>query len=111
MKYIISESQYQLLFESKIPTGIRRRSNRESLIRYIMKGEIEYPTLCSDFDDPLDFSEAVIQFAVDAIIGDYDDNFEDDDRYPDVVDYLKSLCRTHFEDYLTNIYVETCNQE
>ena len=111
MKYIISESQYQILLESKIPIWVRRILSKESLKPYIMKGEIEYPTLCSDFYHPLDFSEAVIQFAVDAIIWDYDDDFENDDRYSDTVDYLKSFCRTHFEEYLSNIYLETCDEE
>ena len=111
MKYIISESQYQLLLESKIPLWIKRRTSEEGLKPYIMEGEREYPMLCSDFDHALDFSEAVIQFAVDAIIWDYDDNFENDDRYSNTMDYLKSFCRTHFEEYLKNIYTETCSLE
>lgn len=111
MKYIISESQYQLLLESKIPPFIRRRATEESLRDYIAEGEREYPTLCSDFDHPLDYSEAVIQFAVDAIIWDYDDDFENDDRYSDIVDYLKSFCRTHFEEYLKKIYIEICSSK
>lgn len=111
MKYIISESQYQFILKFKMPPFIRRRATEESLRDYIAEGEREYPTLCSDFDHPLDYSEAVIQFAVDAIIWDYDDDFENDDRYSDIVDYLKSFCRTHFEEYLKKIYIEICSSK
>lgn len=93
--------------ESNIPIHIRRRANEENLKKYISLGEMNYPTLCDDFDDAYDYADAVIEYAVDELIGD----FEDEDYYNDVMDYLLSLCRELFEDYLVGVYDMTCTEE
>ena len=108
MKYIISESQHRLLLESKIPLWVRRRFNEEYLKTHIWAGEREYPNLCEFFERPIEYSEAVIEWAVDEFINYNSSSFEDDESYPDTIDYLKSYCRTHFQDYLKNIFIETC---
>lgn len=107
MKYIITESQYKLLKESTIPLFIRRRANEETLKHYISLGEMNYPTLCDDFSDGYEYSDSVIEYAVDELIGD----IVDEDYYNDVIEYLYSVCRHLFEDYLVGVYNDTCTEE
>ena len=104
MKYIITESQYNLLKESAIPLHIRRRGNKESLKHFISLGEMNFPTLCDDFSDGYEYSDSVIEYAVTELIED----MEDEDYYNDVIEYLSSICRDLFEDYLVGVYNDTC---
>ena len=108
MKYIITESQYELLKESTIPLHIRRRANEETLSHFISLGEMNYPTLCDDFDDGYDYADAVIDYAIDEFVG---GTLDDEDSYSDVMDYLRTLCRDLFGDYLIGVYNETCKEE
>jgi len=107
MKYIITESQYKLLKEYNIPLHIRRRANKETLKHFISLGEINYPTLCDDFSDGYEYSDRVIEYAVTELIED----MEDEDYYNDVIEYLYSVCRHLFEDYLVGVYNDTCTEE
>ena len=114
MKYIISESQYQLLLESKIPSWVRRRATKEVLTQYISKGEVEYGMLCEDFDTESEYSAAVIRYAIESIIKEHDSNFYNifaNHEYDDVYDYLRLICKKYFEENLKNIYIETCGSE
>jgi hypothetical protein len=108
MKYIITESQYNFLKESLIPISIRRRANEEALKEYISMGEINYPTLCHDFEDEYEYADAVIEYAVDEFIGNINDEMYDEDYYSDVMDYLRNLCRNIFGQYLIDVYNTTC---
>jgi len=107
MKYIITETQYKLLKESAIPLFIRRRANKESLKHFISLGEMNFPTLCDDFSDGYEYSDSVIEYAVTELIED----MEDEDYYNDVMEYLYSVCRHLFEDYLVGVYNDTCKEE
>ena len=106
MKYIITESQYELLKEYNIPLHIRRRANKETLKHFISLGEMNFPTLCDDFSDGYEYSDGVIEYAVTELIED----MEDEVYYNDVMDYLLSLCRELFQDYLVQVYNETCKE-
>ena len=108
MKYIITESQYELLKESKIPLHIRRRANEETLKDFISLGEMHYPTLCDDFDDAYDYADAVIDYAIDKFGG---GSIEDEDYYSDVMDYLRTMCRDLFGEWLIEVYDMTCKEE
>ena len=108
MKYIITESQYNFLNESLIPLSIRRRANEETLKKYISMGEINYPTLCDDFEDEYEYADAVIEYAVDEFIEKINDEIFDEDYYSDVMDYLRNLCRNIFGQYLIDVYNTTC---
>ena len=110
MKYIITESQYSFLKESIIPISIRRRANEETLKEYISMGEINYPTLCDDFEDEYEYADAVIEYAVDEFIEKINDEVFDEDYYSDVMDYLRNLCRNLFGQYLIDIYKTTCEE-
>ena len=108
MKYIITESQYNFLKESLIPISIRRRANEEALKEYITMGEINYPTLCDDFEDEYEYADGVIDYAIDEFLERIDDDIMDEDYYSDVMDYLRNLCRNLFGQYLIDVYNTTC---
>jgi hypothetical protein len=110
MKYIITESQYNFLKEYLIPISIRRRANEEALKEYITMGEINYPTLCDDFEDEYEYADGVIDYAIDEFLERIDDDIMDEDYYSDVMDYLRNLCRNLFGQYLINIYKTTCEE-
>jgi hypothetical protein len=110
MKYIITESQYNFLKESLIPISIRRRANEEALKEYITMGEINYPTLCDDFEDEYEYADGVIDYAIDEFLERIDDDIMDEDYYSDVMDYLRNLCRNLFGQYLIDIYKTTCEE-
>jgi hypothetical protein len=96
--------------ESTIPNSIKRRANRETLKEYIFKAEIEYPTLCDDFEDEYEYADAVIDYAVDKLLDDVDDNIFEQDYISDVMDYLRSMSRIFFGQYLIDIYKTTCSE-
>lgn len=108
MKYVITESQYNFLKESFVPISIRRRANEETLKHFISLGEMNYPTLCDDFDDAYDYADAVIDYAIDEFAGDV---IEDEDYYSDVMDYLRTMCRDLFGEWLIEVYDMTCREE
>lgn len=108
MKYIITESQYNLMRESILPASIKRRASKEMLEPHINNGMMNYPTLCDDFDDPYDYSDNVIDYAVDEILYEIDDDIEDKDYYSDALDFLRKKCRDLFEKELIEIYYFTC---
>ena len=110
MKYIITESQYNFLKESVVPVSIRRRATEKILKNYISKGEINFPTLCDDFDDKYEYMDSVIDYAIDEFLEEIDTDILDKDYYSDVMDYLRNLCRNLFGEYLIDIYNQTCSE-
>lgn len=108
MKYIITESQYNLIRESILPVSIRRRSSKDMLEPHINNAMMNYPTLCDDFDDPYEYADNVIDYAVDEILYEIDDEIEDKDYYSDALDFLRKKCRDLFEEGLVRDYNFTC---
>jgi hypothetical protein len=100
-----------LMNESTIPNTIKRRTNQQTLEKYIWDGEINYPTLCDDFEDGYEYADAVIDYAIDEFIGKFDEDIYDEDYYSDVMDYLRKLCRDKFGEYLIDIYKMTCVED
>lgn len=110
MKYIISESQYNLLTESSTLLWVKRRVTYESMKKYISDGEINYPTLCDDFGDEFEYADNVINWAVDDFLSSNEDVILDD-RYEEVHEILLDKCKDWFGEYLLEIYRETCTEE
>jgi hypothetical protein len=108
MKYIITESQYNLIRESILPVSIRRRSSKDMLEPHINDAMMNYPTLCDDFDDPYEYADNVIDYAVDNFLWKIDDDIEEKEYYSDVMDFLREMCRELFEDKLVEDYNFTC---
>ena len=98
--------------ETKVSNSIKRRANRQTLEKYITDGEINYPTLCDDFEDGYEYADAVIDYAIDKFLGEFDEYIDDEeDYYSDIMDYLRNACRDEFGQYLIDIYKMTCIEE
>ena len=97
--------------ESRVSSTIKRRANQQTLEKYITKGEINYPTLCDDFEDGYEYADAVIDYAIYKLIDEFDEDIYDEDYYDDVMNYLRKLCRDEFGKYLIDIYENTCREE
>ena len=109
MKYLLTQSQYNLLVES-IYTRLKRRLNYDVLKSFVTKAELDYPTLCDDFGDEFEYADNVISRVADDFLMEdesfYDSLGEDyDDTHDFVHDYLKDL----FGEYLLEIYRMTCS--
>ena len=97
--------------ESRVSSTIKRRANQQTLEKYITKGEINYPTLCDDFEDGYEYADAVIDYAIYKLLDEFDEDIYDEDYYDDVMNYLRKLCRDEFGKYLIDIYENTCSEE
>lgn len=111
MKYVINESQYKMLTESDAMNWVKRRANEETMKDFITQGEINFPTLCDDFEDAYEYADAVIDYAIDELLVEFDEDMSDKDYYSDVMDLLIRLCRDKFGEYLIDIYERTCPEE
>ena len=87
---------------------VKRRANKETMKDFITQGEINLPTMCDDFEDAYEYADAVIEYAIDELLEEFDEDLSDKDYYSDVMDLLLKLCRDEFGDYLINIYKTTC---
>ena len=101
----------EVMSESTIPNTLKRRANQQTLKKYITDGEINYPTLCDDFEDAYEYADAVIDYAIDKLLEEFDEDIYEEDYYSDVMDYLRKLCRDEFGKYLIDIYEMTCPEE
>jgi hypothetical protein len=97
--------------ESRVSSTIKRRANQQTLEKYITDGEINYPTLCDDFEDGYEYADAVIDYAIYKLLDEFDEDIYDEDYYDDVMNYLRKLCRDEFGKYLIDIYENTCREE
>jgi len=109
-KYIVTESQMKLLLENDTMLWIKRRATKNFMFDFIQKAEIEFPTLCDDFENELDYASNVIRWAIDDFLT-IDEEMFLDDRYDEVSDILTDLCKDWFGDYLFEIYRNTCTEE
>ena len=109
LRYV--KSCKELMGESIVSNTIKRRANQQTLEKYITDGEINYPTLCDDFEDGYEYADAVIDYAIDKFLGEFGEDIYEQDYYSDVMDYLRNLCRDEFGKYLIDIYETTCTEE
>ena len=78
MKYIITESQLELLSENEAIMWVKRRINKDILGEYVREAEMQFPLLCEDFGDEFEYSDNVIRWAVDDFLTTREDMFLDD---------------------------------
>ena len=109
LRYV--KSCKKLMEESTVSNTIKRRANQKTLRKYITYGEINYPTLCDDFEDGYEYADAVIDYAINELLAEFDEDIYVKDYYSDVIDYLRNVCRDEFGQYLIDIYKETCTEE
>jgi hypothetical protein len=107
MKYIITESQLELLSENEAIMWVKRRINKDILGEYVREAEMQFPLLCEDFGDEFEYSDNVIRWAVDDFLTTREDMFLDD-LYDEVSETIKVMCKDWFEDYLKEIFINTC---
>ena len=111
MKYIIKESQYNLLLEYEASMWVKRRATEESLKPFIAMAEIEFPTLCDDFGDEFEYANNIIRYAAENFM----DSVSGDDfvskNYDEVYDEITNSCQELFGEYLFDIYISTCGSE
>jgi hypothetical protein len=108
MKYIITENQYKLFIESKIPISVRRRAFIENLEKFILDSEIQNPPECSHYDDGYDYADAVIDDAIDDFLTKISPDLEEIDEYSDILDYLRKLFRDSFGQSLVYMFEDNC---
>lgn len=109
MKYIITESQYKILVED-YDLRLKRRLTYDNMKEHINGGEINYPTLCDDFEDEFEYASNVIQWAADDFMSSNEDAFPDESYY-EIHDIVVEKCKDWFGEYLFDIYRNTCSEE
>ena len=87
MKYILTESQFALLSEDIDMQRLKRRMTYDSMVKFIHKAEIDFPTLCDDFSDEFEYADNILSWALDEFI-DQPGNEWLEDRRDDLLDYV-----------------------
>jgi len=109
MKYIVTESQYKMLFEQNMPLWFKRRYNAQSL-REIIDRSIEYAGSPCDYEDEFEYADNVISYAVNEFLTINEDIFEDP-RYDEFQEYFMDECRNEYGEELFNIYRSQCEED
>jgi Arc/MetJ-type ribon-helix-helix transcriptional regulator len=114
MKYIITESQYQLLMESTIFDRIKRRFNRQYLIEFIeeaIEDEDAYEP-CSEFSDGYEYADEVIRKAINNFLYSLGSEIElTDESLEETEEILVDLSKDWFEDSLMEGFEENCSDD
>jgi hypothetical protein len=114
MKYLITESQYNLLMESDFITKLKRRFNEKTMRDFIYHAETEFPDPCSKFDNEFEFTDAIIGAAVTEFL--FQEDLEDDFHSGDwsvieTENLMITMCKDWFGDGLMGYYQTTCQDE
>ena len=87
MKYIITESQYELLSESDLMDRLKRRVTKESFMKYILETQEEFPDLCGDYGDEYEYSGNIIAMAIEHFFAVNEDYFTEN-SYEEFIDRI-----------------------
>ena len=110
-KYIITESQLNLLIEDE-NLWLRRRLNKDNLQNFITNAEIDYPMLCDDFGDEFEFADKIISRAVDDFLLEDEEKLDFlSDQYDYLHDMVTDMVKKWFGENLLEVYRNTCNEE
>ena len=109
MKYIITESQYKLLFESSLMDRLKRRVNKKSFEKYILETQEEFPDFCGDFVDEYEYSDSIIAMSIEHFFAVNEDYFTES-SYEEFIDRIFIMCRDWYGDDLMETYVLTCQE-
>lgn len=114
MKYIMTESQYQLLMESTIFDRIKRRFNREYLTEFIeeaIEDEDAYEP-CSEFNDGYEYADEVIRKAINNFLYSLSGEIElTPESFEETEEILVDLSKDWFEDSLMEGFEENCSDD
>ena len=98
------------LFESDSLRWFKRRATKDHMKSFIHEAEVDFPTLCDDFNNEFEYASGVIRRAVDIFMTIDEDLFLDD-RYDDFSNTLTQMCKDWFGEYLMEIYRNTCSED
>jgi len=101
--FIMNELDYSLRW-------FKRRATKDHMKSFIHEAEVDFPTLCDDFNNEFEYASGVIRRAVDIFMTIDEDLFLDD-RYDDFSNTLTDMCKDWFGEYLMEIYRNTCPEE
>lgn len=110
MKFIVSESQYELLSESFEMGRLKRMVNKESFEKYILETQDDFPLHCDDFVDKSEYSDIIIGMAIDHFFVVNEDYFTEN-SYGEFIDRIFPVCQKWYGDDLTEYYLTTCGND
>ena len=114
MKYLVTESQYNLLMESDFIKKLRRRFNEKTMRDFIYHAETEFSDPCNQFDNEFEYADAVIGTAVTDFF--FQEELEDYFHSADwpvikTENLMITMCKEWFGDGLMGYYQTTCQDE
>lgn len=102
MKYIITESQLNMIKEDSLPISLRRRLNTGELNNYLQKAvEGEDPTF---YSDEFEYADNMISFAVNDFLSVDDEFFEKGNLFDEWTDRLTEMMKDEFAEELFEIW-------
>ena len=102
MKYIITESQLNMIQENSLPMWMRRRLNTGELNNYLQKAiEGEDPTY---YSDEFEYADNMISFAVNDFLTIDEEFFEEGDVFDEWTDRLTEMMKDEFGEELFEIW-------
>ena len=114
MKYIITESQYQLIIEGTVFDKIKRRFNQEYLSEFIeevIEDEDEYEP-CSEFGDGYEYADEVIRKAINNFLYSLASEIEfTHESFEEAEEILVDLSKDWFEDSLMEGFEQNCSDD
>jgi hypothetical protein len=108
MKYIITERQHKIITEQNIPNSIKRRINKKTLEKFILKSETDNPPHCSEYDDGYDYADTVIDDAIDYFFYEFGGEIGEINEYGEIVEHLRTAYRDFFGKSLAYYFEDSC---
>lgn len=106
MRYLITESQYNLLIES-VPNWIKRRLTTDTLKTYIDEAIQKFP--CNDWVEDYVWAQTIINSAIDDFLLS-DESMEWGEDYDEVFDLIQDFAEKLFFSELLKLYKEKCQK-
>ena len=97
-----------VLNEGDLKTWVKRRISDDNLEKLLRDKELDFPTLCDDFDHDYEYAGAVVVGMIDNLLDEYHSNPWDEEGSSDVKDYLLKVIRELYWEYLLSTYKITC---
>lgn len=102
MKYIITESQLNMIQENSMPMWMRRRLNTGELNNYLQKAvDGEDPTY---YSDEFEYADNMISFAVNDFLTIDEEFFEEGNAFDEWTDRLTEMMKDEFGEELFEIW-------
>jgi hypothetical protein len=102
MKYIITESQLDIIKENSLPISLRRRLNTGEINNYLQKAvEAEDPTF---YSDEFEYADNMISFAVNDFLSVDEEFIEQGDNFDDWTSRLTEIMKDEFAEELFEIW-------